>query len=237
MKLNIRDIIIVALLVILAFAIRTCSKNKDTAINWKGMYDYQTQVTDSFKNAKGLQVVEQKPAIFTDDAALKAASKDLFDLKKKDEKHVKEISALVSANQKLSIKNKVIPFDTNSVTTKAEDYFPKDTPLNKDSVIIPPKPFHESDSNFSIAGKVLLKGVQIDSLIVFNKLSFRIIESKKGLFKSRETLVQAINSNPFITNSSLQSMVVKNKVTSWNKWIKPVVVALAAGFATYKAIK
>lgn len=212
----------------LFFSIRQCRNNAIDAENWKGKYTYQNQVIDSFKNNKGIKVVEQKVAETNDKDELKKLSAQLFDLKKGMERKIKEVKALVKANQQVDIVDDTIPYTTDN-PVKLEDYYTNDTLVHKDSVIIPPRSFAVNDSNYSLHGKVLLTGVMIDSLRLQNTISFRIAEKKTGLFK-RETVAQAINSNPLFHNTGMNSIVLKKKTTAWNKWIKP---ALTAGITLF----
>ena len=232
---NIKTLIIVVLSIVLLLSFRKCSSYKDESVNWKGKYDFATQSFDSLKNKQGLQVVEQKPAVFTDDREVKKLSAEVFNLKRKNEKLIKEVNAFVSTKQEVKVEDKVIPYDSTDNYTKANDYLPIDN-LNKDSVIIPPKKFISSDSNFYVKGTVLLQGVKIDSLSLTNHVSWRIAEKKKGLFSKRETVVQAINSNPYFTNTGINSAIVKHKPNAWNRWIKPTLVGVAASYLTYKIV-
>lgn len=231
---NVKSILLLIAVAILLLSIRQCRVNKSTAEDWESKYNYQTQVVDSFKNRNGIVVTEQKVADVNNDAILKKLSTEIFDLKRKNEKLMKQVNVLVSTKQEVSIKDEVIPYDSIEYepTIKAEDYF-EDGLISKDSVIIPPLKFSNKTADYSIAGAVLKQGVKIDSLNLKNTISWRIGEKRVGLFK-KETTIQAINSNKYFTNAGMNSIVVKQKTTAWNKWIKPVLFLGAGVFITQK---
>ena len=244
MKLNIstiKNIVLIVLSAILLLSIRQCRINNDNSINWEGKYSYQNHVIDSLKNKEGKQVIEQKPAEFTNDKELKKLSATIFNLSKSNERLVKQVNALVSVTQKLTVVDKDIPYEPestdDSTTTNIDTVINNKTYVDIDSVIVPPKKFSLKENNqFLIKGTVLLNKIKLDSLSFTNDVSWRFIESKKGIFSKRETKIQAINSNKYFTNTNMQSTVVRHEPNSWNKWIKPICSALATFLITYKTL-
>lgn len=231
---NLKSVLLLIAVAILFLSIKQCNTNKATAENWKGKYNYQTQVIDSFKNKKGITIIEQKVAEVNNADILKKLSAENFDLKKKNERLIKKVNAFVSTNQQVKIEDEIIPYDsTDYVMVKPDDYFYNDSLVHRDSVIIPPLKFKAEKKDYSITGAVLKTGVQIDSLTLQNTISWRIAEKKTGFFK-RETYIQAINSNKYFSNTGMNSIVVKQKTTAWNKWIKPVLFLGAGVFITQK---
>ena len=234
---NVRNVIIAVMAIILFFAIKKCNGNADDASNWKGKYDYQNQTIDSFKNSKGIQVIEQPVAKVADADILKKLSDEIFDLKKSNERMMKKVTTFVKTDQQATIKDEFIPFDSTETRTPAEDYFTKDSAgnnirlVNADSVVLPPKPFTKETQWYSLKGTVFLKGVNVDSLKMKNTISWRIGEKKTGLFK-RETTIQAINSSPYFENTAMNSITVKSKKTAWDKWIKPLIAFVFGGTLT-----
>lgn len=221
-------IIVDILLVALLLSLHTCNQKEKEAENWKAKSVYQAAQIDSFKNSKGIQVVEQKVAETNDAKEIKKISADIFDLKKSLERQIKLVTALVRVTQEAKIADSFIEFEPAPP-------HPKDSALiNPDSVIIPPMKFSHFTDNYSIDGVVELKGVRINSLIIPNTISFRIAEKKEGFFKPRQTVVQAINSNPLYVNKGAQSIVLKQKTSAWNKVIKPALFFAAGSFITSK---
>lgn len=209
-------------------SLRSCSINEKIAENWKAKSVYQAAVIDSFKNSKGIQVVEQKVAETNNEDEIKKLSAEIFALRKSQERQIKLVTALVRVSQEAKITDSFIVFEPAPP-------HPKDSALiNPDSVIIPPMKFSHFTDNYSIDGVVELKGVRINSLIIPNTISFRIAEKKEGFFKPRQTVVQAINSNPLYVNQGAQSIVLKPKTSAWNKVIKPALFFVAGSFITSK---
>lgn len=210
-------------IVIICCTIKTCKDNVDTATDWKGMYSYLVQKTDSTKNNVGVKVIEQQPAVVSNDKLIKKLSAEIFDLKNKQEKLIKKVRVLVSVDQNVKVTDDFIPFDKDDAPVKPEDYFVNDM-VHKDSVIIPPYPFHKKDSGYSISGVILKSGVKIDSLSFKNTVTWRLAEKKSGFLHLGSTLtVQAINSSKYFDNTGMKSIISVKKKTAWDKWIKPVI--------------
>jgi hypothetical protein len=214
--------IIAILGIVCLLSLSKCNENARLAVSNKGLYDYEHSRVDSFINKQGLKVVESKSAETFNADDVKKLSAEVFDLKKSNQRQIKEVAALVRANQVVKIVGK----DTIKYYPVVMDNVDSMVPLN--SVVLPPRKFSTENKNYSIAGTVLLTGVKIDSIELNNTISFRIAEKKNGLFYPRETVVQDINSNPYFNNTNIQSIVLKPKQSVWNKWIKPVVFAGAA---------
>lgn len=217
---NLLPVSLIVSLILLVFAIAECNSHKIDAENWRAKHQYEQQLVDSFHNRSGLQVVEQPVAETNDKEEIKKLSAQVFDLEKSLERKIREVSALVKAVQRFELRDTTIAYS-------GPPSGPPDSLVKAKHVIIPPRKFDVSTKWYSIHGKVLLEGLQLDSLAVENEISFRVAQKKKGIF-GRETIVQAINTNPHMSTTSMQSIIVKNKTSSWNKWIKPALTAAAA---------
>ena len=221
-------IAILALLFLLSLS--KCNENARLAFSNKGLYDYEHSIVTRLLNKQGVEVSETKTAETYSSDAIKKLSAEVFDLKKSNEQQIKEVAALVRANQVVKIMGK----DTIKYYPVVMDNVDSMVPIN--SVVLPPRKFSTENKNYSIAGTVLLTGVKIDSIELNNTVSFRIAEKKEGLFSSKKTVVQVVNSNPYFNTNSIQSIVLKPKQNAWNKWIKPVVFAGTA-FLIQKQLK
>jgi hypothetical protein len=214
--------LIVILLAYCVIGTMKCNENSRLAVSNKGLYDYEHSRLDTLLNKQGLKVTETKPAETYSADDIKKLSAEVFDLKKSNERQIKEVAALVRVNQGVKIKGdsviKYYPVVMDDV----------DSMVSIHECVLPPRKFSNENKNYSIAGTVLLDGVKIDSIELNNTVSFRIAEKKNGLFSPRETVVQAINSNPYFTNTGMQSIVLKPKPSAWNKWIKPIVIGAAS---------
>lgn len=210
------------LLLICVMSISKCNENSRLAVSNQARYDYEHSRVDNLLNKQGLKVTETKPAETYSADDIKKLSAQVFDLKNSLERKIKQVDAFVRVNQGVKIKGdsviKYYPVVMDDVDSMV--------PLN--TVVLPPRKFSTENKNYSIAGTVLLDGVKIDSIELNNTVSFRIAEKKNGLFSPRETVVQAINSNPYFTNTGMQSIVLKPKPSAWNKWIKPIVIGAAS---------
>lgn len=216
----------IALLVALFFSVNTCNKNKREAVSLQAKIDYQSQTIDSFSNTKGQQVIEQKVIETYNPEYIKELSREVFALKKE----LKKVAAFVQVKQEVRIERDTFPF------LVATEYKPGDTLVDKAAVLFPPLPFQKVNKDYSLVGRVTLTGVVIDSMAVYNVISFRIGEKKKGIFK-RETVVQVINTNQLFRSTGASSITLKQKVSPWNSWIKPVLVGAGASLITYKLKK
>lgn len=217
-------LVIVFLLVYSILATKSCNDNKQDATSNKALYDFEHNKTDSFKNAKGVQVAEVKAAETYRAEDIKQLSEAVFNLKQSNEKLIKQVSFFANVNQRVSVK------DTSVITYVPQEIDPIDTMVSINECVLPPKKFNTENRNYSIAGTVLLNGVKIDSIELNNTVSFRVAEKKDGFFSSKKTVVQVINSNPYFNTDSVQSIVLKPKQSAWNKWIKPVLFAAATLF-------
>jgi hypothetical protein len=210
---------IVLLLIVCCLSISQCNQNARDATSNKGLYDFEHSRVDSFINKKGLQVADTKVAETYRPEDIKKLSAEVFDLKNSLERKIKQVDLLVRANQKVSVK------DTSVITYVPQERNPIDTMVSINKCVLPPRKFTTENKNYSIAGTVLLQGVKIDSIELYNTVSFRVAEKKEGLFSSKKTVVQVVNSNPYFNTESMQSLVLKPKPNNWNKWIKPVAAA------------
>jgi hypothetical protein len=211
---------IVILLICCAISISKCNENDRLAISNKGLYNYEHSRVDTLLNKQGLKVTETKTAETYSAEDIKNLSAEVFNLKKSNERQIKEVAALVRVNQSVKITDSIIKY-------YPVEHDPIDTMISINQCVLTPKKFSTENKNYSIAGTVLLDGVKIDSIELNNTVSFRIAEKKKGWF-GRETVVQSINSNPLFNNTGMQSIVLKQKPTAWNSWLKPALGIAAA---------
>lgn len=227
-------LLIVVILILLGIVcLQQCSiKNKNEQIqDYKAIEQFKDNSIDSLKNKLNQTVTENKIAVAASDEIIKSLSEDVFNLKDKDERRVKEVTALVREVQELKLKPPVIKYrDTGS--NKPPEFYTNDSLVHKDSVVIPPKSFGDSTQHYVISGTVLLEGVRLDSVVVRDTSSFRFIEQKpKGLLKKltkpNELVIQNIHTNPYIKTIGIQAITVKPKQSTWNKFIKPALFFVA----------
>lgn len=219
--------VIIGLLATIVVLIFLCMHFRNNSIDAQAKVDYANQQIDTLRNQKGIQIAQQTPAVTTDPNEIKKLSAEVFDLKASIENKIKNVQALVTAQQKFVLHDTTINYVDSPTAVRT------DSIIHAEDVIIPPRKFSFSDSLKGIVGSVELHGIHIDSAWMNNKISFRVAEIKKGLFKS-SIIVQAINSNPDVHTIDMQSIILKPTPSAWNVWMKPAVVAAIAVLLTKK---
>jgi hypothetical protein len=176
-------------------------------------------------NQSGEIVTQSKVIEAASEATLKKLSDSLFHLKKEEAKRIKTIEELTLMVQKVHVDSVLVPYrDSTS---------PDSSLIRKDSVVIPPKAFSDSNKNYQISGTVLLKGVRINSLTLSDSLSQQIVVQRpKGLvnrvFQPNQTLVQTHHTNELFDTQKLTTITLQQRPSAWQRWIKPV-LGVAAG--------
>ncbi|HRN49187.1 MAG TPA: hypothetical protein PKW69_14230 [Niabella sp.] len=212
---------ITGLVALIVMKVRSCNDDM-AATYWKGKYDAVMSEMIVYKDRADRQVVEQRAAQF-DDKVLKAASAKAFNLKKRDEKKVKRVTAFVQVEQQVVVKD-TVPINSESNEVVVADGG------RTDGWLAVPAEFSKRDSSYSIDLRVMKDYLVIDSMVIYNTISMRLAEKKEGFFTPRVSVIQAVNSNRFVSISGIQSMTIRHKQTQWSKWIKPALFA-AAGYA------
>jgi LPS sulfotransferase NodH len=215
---------IAALLIYAIAATKGCNDNKRQAETNKGLYDFEHNKTTKISD----KVVEVKAAETFNKADIKQISSDIFELKNSLEQKIKQVDALVRVAQNVIVK------DSTILKYYPVHLDPIDSMVSIHDCVLPPRKFSNESKNYAITGTILLDGVKIDSIELNNTVSFRIAEKKNGWFSKKETVVQAINSNPYFNNSNLQSLTLKHKTNAWNSWIKPIAFAVGSAILTSK---
>jgi len=205
------------------------SKSKEISDYQEWNKYYNSQI-DSFKNKLNQVVTESKVAQVNSEKEIKELSEQIFDLKKSDERHIKEIQALIRIKQTVRVDTIEIPYTDSFLVDKNDT-----TLVPRNTVVVPPRNFKDSTKNYQIDGTVLLNKVRINSLILPDTSSLRIVEKKEGFLKKREIVIQGVHTNPLFKTEGMQTVIKRgDKPSRWQKWIKPVIAAIASGFITYK---
>jgi hypothetical protein len=242
MKISKTNVVLSLLLIfsIILMGIQQCNLNntKDQVSDYKAWEKFMKAEIDSFKNKLNQTVVEAKVAQVADEERMKELSEQIFQLNKKDERQIKEIQSLIRVIQNAKLDTTFITFRDSTGKPVVRD--PNDTTkVFRKDVVIPPMNFKDSTKNYQIDGTVLLSGVRINSLVLPDTASFRVVEKKEpGLFTKRELTIQGIHSNPLFQTTGMQ-MVQKrgDKPTRWQRWIKPTLTFVIGSFLTYKVLK
>lgn len=223
---NFKNILLVICAVLAVVFIGLNEENNKKIKKLKADNTLLTQTIDTFRNKNNELIYQQEVAVYENDKKLKELSNEIFDLKRKNSKLIKQINSFVKIDQSLVVDSIFISYtDTVYVNIDGEDY------------IRVPKSYSLLTDHYSMKGSVDKLGLSIDSLGINNTISYREVEIKRGLFKNPETHIQVINSNPYVQVNNLQSLTVKHRVSAWNRWIKPTLVGIAAGVVTYQITK
>lgn len=218
------------LLIALFFSFRACNHNALELTGARGQLDSLEIQTKQLTTKNGMLVAQAKQIETSSAEELKKATAEIFDLKKKDARRVKEVQEYARINQELKIKNRFAEFEPDTVFVPRVETSLVVVPADTSNYLRVPRAFSFTDSVIAIAGKVERKGVQIDSVKVSNQLHYRVVTNKTGFLRlGRSTDVQAVNSNSAIVNTGVTSVRVKHAVSWWHRWGKPLAAAIVAG--------
>jgi hypothetical protein len=206
-------------------------------------------------NKQGDTIVKQNVIITQDQASLKSLTADLFDLKKRDERLLKEVQALLQIKSAVTIKNVDVPYkDTvgfkrfsdslERACAEVTKYYRGNsvelTDTTKDGV----KSKHLvidsiQNKNFQFDADILKTRLHINSINIPDSQRIAIIVNKGGLFrkdingklkifKRRELQVMVTHTNPYIQTKGMSSVVYKPKVGG--RWLERLIM-VGAGVA------
>lgn len=211
-SLNLKNILIGILSLVLLFSVKTCvDKNKQIS---KLTFEYKQ--VDSIKNQLGQTVILQKTEVVSTKSerdALKKTSDSLFNLRKKDEKKIKDILALYKAALTTKIDSVEVPYIDITARKEWEDSIVRrcSDVINyyEANSIIVPKTARDSTKNFQADFTATLSGININSLTIPDTQYIRFVTLKGGflkkdqngkrhLFKRKEFQTQVIHTNPLI---------------------------------------
>lgn len=207
----------------------TARKVSDDLIGFKRGNDSLSYQVKTLRNQNGALVTDKIALTAQSDGMLKDMSTQIFKLKTNQERLVTTVTNLTMVKQRIRVDTVFIGYDTS----KAVPLIGKG---RSDSTAVP-QFFSKEDTNGAIYGRVLKKGVAIDSQFVYNELSLRFGTRKKGfLHLGREDFAQGINSNPNVRTEGMAYYNYKPRVSAWNRVIKPALVAVlvAAAFVFIK---
>ena len=140
---------------------------------------------------------------------------------------IMELQAKVKLKQKVRIDTIYIPYNID--TSDAEVMNNAD---RVDSVAVP-QSFMLSQTWMTIGGKILKKGIRIDSLIIPNEQKVTIEgKREKGMFKKTKYYAKVENTNKYVSTSAFQSMVaIPKDERRWLKYGKWTLAGVLAGLA------
>lgn len=209
------DRIIMIIIIIILLLIGHSDKRDYSSILTK--QKIENQKLDSIKNIYGKTILTQDIIITSNKNVIKELSDSVFNLKKKNDKKVKEVIAFYSNISNTQIKNKTIPYKkddymkkfADSIESKCADVLK----FYRDSSVQLPKSIKDSSEDF-----VFDATLKKDSLVL-NTLSFpdsqyiRVDLVKKGFLNlgKPQYEIKMFHTNKYVTNKGLTSIMYKPK--------------------------
>jgi hypothetical protein len=148
-------------------------------------------------NKDGNKLVQQQQIILNQKDAISNHLLHISDLKK--------VKSQVRIQTQFKIDSVFIPYEVTKEITKHT----RDT-----CYLYGEKKFRLINEHYSLIGNVKQDGVLIDSVIFNNKSNITIGNKSKGFFKRSEPIVQIDYTNPYISTTSMENIVIKNEL----KW-------------------
>ena len=146
---------------------------------------------------------------------------------------LKKIKSQVKIITRIKIEKEFIPFN---------DYDLFDDTWDEEKLISVPKPFKMTNEWYWIGGKIVKKGIEIDSMQFFNRMTVTIGDEKlkgfKNIFKRRIPTVEIVNESPYVSVEGLQNVVIKKKPKKWYQTTGfKVLVGFGLGIYTTKIVQ
>jgi len=180
-------IYIIAILVLAAMLMHTCNRNKQIRQSRESEKEYLNDSIQYYKNEFGAEVSERK--------ALQGDKQTLQVLLSKQIDSTRQLKNLVNNFRRVDAVGNI----TSEITID-NFYIPYSEPVPFQFT----KEWLKQDQYFFISGTSTQDGTTIESINLPNTLSFAIGEKKTGWFKS-EYRIEAVNSNPYIKTTGLDS--------------------------------
>jgi len=203
-NLPIKNLLIVCLTAFCLYSVKSCSDKgleiERTEGQWKFKY---AMMSDSFKvenNNLGEQVAFQEQLIISE--------KDANALLAMENSGLKKLKSSTKVITRTEIKEIFIPFN-NVSEAKVATYIGEEG----DTIKYTPKTFlTPSNKWYSIGGRVMRDGVNIDSVHFVNEFTTNIGWKKdkgiKNILKSKYAVVETINKNPYTEITGVKNVIV-----------------------------
>ena len=137
-----------------------------------------------------IKISKQEQLILTQKDAIELGLLELDKLKK--------IKSQVKIESQVRIDSVFLPFtDSIYITVKDTSFLSRKFSISK--------------KHYSINGSTLNKGIQIDSLFIFNDVKITLGNERLGIFKKNIPIVKVENSNPYIKTINMNNIVIKDE--------------------------
>ena len=193
--------------------------------NQMSEYNVKEQGFITTISRQGKKITRQNQIILTNKQAIQQGLIENTRLKK--------IKSQVRIITRVKIEKEFIPFNDY-------DIFDDVGYLDTEKMISVPKPFKMLNEWYWIAGRIVKKGIEIDSIQFFNRMTITIGDKKlKGLrnvFKHRIPTVEIVNESPYVSVEGLQNVVIKKRRKRWYE-TTTFKVMVGFGMGLYTATK
>ncbi len=256
-KLTTKNIIVAAIiigLIITLLQVDSCYNNKFKS--QQGKYDSIALANQKYVqviNKQGEIITKQEVIIVTKQKDIKSLTLETFDLKKKDEKRIKQIDALL----KIKTSTRVDSIEVAYVDLEERKRFSDSLEKTCEEVIayydsnylkVPRVVKVDSVENkdFQFAGTIKKDKFVIDSVVFPNVQDIAIVETKGGLFRRdingkvkfytpRKLEIMVKNTNKFVNTKGMTSLVYQPKVGG--RWLERLITFGAGVAATVLILK
>lgn len=235
MKNTINKILLAVLpIMVILLLLDRCSliKKVDAANSQITQLQLDNQTLSTITNKQGEVITTQSTIITDSKEALGNLTDSIFDLKRKNAKHLKTIAYYKSITH-TDIDSVPVPYvDTlamkeweDSVRMRCNDviaYYEANT-------VTVPRDAYDSTDNYTISATVRRDSLIINSISIPDTLQLRFVEKKAGLFKRPTIEVQFFHSNPLITTTQANSAIYRAKRKPLFSKVVPILVGIGIG--------
>lgn len=234
-------------LVIALFSIDSCRRNQLSAN--RATIDSMTLANQELVktvNKKGDTIAKQQVIITDDQESLKKMALDIFDLKKSEEKRIKQIDALIRIKSSTRIDSVEVAYVDKEERKRFSDSLEKacaDVIAYYDTnyIKVPKQVSIDSNQNkdFQFGGTVKKDKFVIDSIVFPNKQDIIVVETggwfkrdinkKFHIFQKRKMEIFVQNSNKYVHVNGMNSFVYKPKPKA--RWLERLLIGGGAAAA------
>ena len=214
------------LIVVIGFLIRDGCQSRNELTDFENQMEQYNVKEQGFKttiNRQGKKITRQNQIILTRNQAIQQGLIENTRLKK--------IKSQVKIITRVKIDSIFIPFN---------DYDLFDDTWDEEKLISVPKPFKMLNEWYIIGGRIVKKGIEIDSIQFFNKMTITIGDKKlrgfKNILKRRIPTVEIVNESPYVSVEGLQNVVIKKRRKRWYE-TTAFKVMVGFGVGAYTATK
>ena len=164
-----------------------------------GKLEFKEQKYLETISENGNKIAEQEQIILTQTQAL---DNNLLEIER-----LKKVSAQVVVNTITQIDSVFVPFYVDTTITDSVDY----------DFIKVPQMFSLQNEWYSLGGNINKSGLLLDSLSFNNELKITLGNRSEGILKPTTPLVLVEYSNPYVSTTGLQNIVIQNDLKWYDK--------------------